>query len=92
MSLLELDFGGEDEKPPALTAQQMRLALYRHYVGQYAVLFEVSTDMRQEAAAPGGLRRRAIDVLLVRRARRRGIEGTGNARDRDQGEPLRLPR
>lgn len=73
MSLLELDFGTEEEKPLTLTAQQMRLALYRHYVGQYAVLFEVSTDLRQEAAAPGGLRRRAIDVLLVRRARRRGI-------------------
>lgn len=73
MSLLELDFDGGQEKPPALTAQEMRLALYRHYVGQYAVLFEVSTDLRQEEAAPGLWRRRAIDVLLVRRARRSGI-------------------
>ena len=71
MSALELDFGDEAERPVTMTAQQMRLALYRHYVGQYAVLFEVSTDARQEA--DGKSRQRAIDVLLVRRARRPGI-------------------
>jgi hypothetical protein len=71
VSLLELDFG--EEKRPALTAQQMRAALYRHYVGQYAVLFEVSSDARQEDGSNGKIRSRAIDVLLVRRARRRNI-------------------
>lgn len=73
MSLLELEFD-EERNPLTLTAQQMQLALYRHYVQRYAVLFEVSTDLRQEPGlTPSRLRRRAIDVLLVRRAQKTGI-------------------
>ena len=62
-----------------VTAQDMRIALYRHFAGQAAVLFEISTNPREEAAADPRrlgvplLRRRAIDVLTVRTARKRGI-------------------
>jgi hypothetical protein len=64
----------------ALTADQMREALYWHFAGRCAVLFEVATDARQEqldlpSAARGVTRwsRRRIDVLAVSRARRAGI-------------------
>jgi hypothetical protein len=57
-----------------LTAAQMREALWRHYTGRCAVLFEVSTDAQPEPDAKVPLRRRRqIDVLTVSRARRSGI-------------------
>lgn len=73
-----LPIGGTGEPSAAarLTAAQMQEALYRHYAGRCAVLFEVSTDTPIEEG-PSGWRvrgqRRRIDVLTVAKARKRGI-------------------
>jgi hypothetical protein len=60
-----------------MTAEQVRQALWWHYQRRYAVLFEIATDSQVEQPAQPGHRpigkRRRIDVLLVRRAPRRGL-------------------
>jgi hypothetical protein len=64
---------------PSLTAAQMREALWRHYAGRCAVLFEVSTNLKVEEVPVLGEppirlhRRRRIDVLTVNNARKTGI-------------------
>jgi hypothetical protein len=62
-----------------MNADQMREALWRHYAGRCAVLFEVSTEFQVEEIPVSGeppirlRRRRQIDVLTVTRARKAGI-------------------
>lgn len=62
-----------------MNAEQMREALYRHYAGRYAVLFEVSTNTFPEDVPIAGepvmrrYHRRQIDMLTVGTARRKGI-------------------
>lgn len=58
---------------PVLTAVDMQRALYRHMVAQWAVLFEISTGGLQVDILRGGARRRRIDMLCVRNARKAGI-------------------
>lgn len=62
----------------ALTAVDMQRALWRHFIPRYAVLFEISTDLRDETITVNGhdhpwKRRRRIDVLLAQPARKQGI-------------------
>jgi hypothetical protein len=63
-----------------MNADQMREALWRHYVGRCAVLFEVSTESQvEEVPVPGEPvirlhRRRQIDVLTVTRGRKPGAD------------------
>ena len=60
------------------TAAEMQRALYRHFAPKHAVLFEISTDLRNEPVIVNGhehpwKRRRRIDALLARPARKKGI-------------------
>lgn len=62
-----------------MNADQMREALWKHYAGRYAVLFEVSTNTYPEVTPIAGeppmrtYHRRQIDMLTVSTARRKGI-------------------
>jgi hypothetical protein len=56
----------------------MRTAIYRHFAPRVAVLFEISSDLREETLKVGGQeipwhRRRRIDALVVQRARKKGV-------------------
>lgn len=77
-------------KATTLSAQQVRQALYRHFAGSWAVVFEVTArverplrikleaagddDMRRQAVVDGHHERR-IDALLVRRTPKRRLSG-----------------